>query len=169
MSCSGRCWLPPRGRSAPPVLLLCPPPPCPLPPSSSAAAEPCGGQRRQQRRRGRSLARGAPCLCRGRREGAVTLAQPLLYRVAILGAAPAGGIGSGYGGRGYRLAFPPPPRRGTGPRRRGATGRARRLAPPPAPLLTQGDIGNSCKPQSVTQRKTPIIIDESFTQGLTNS
>ncbi|XP_056191421.1 potassium/sodium hyperpolarization-activated cyclic nucleotide-gated channel 4-like isoform X2 [Falco biarmicus] len=50
---------------------------------------------------------------------------------------------SGYSGSGRRLSCRPPPpppfpaRRGTGPRRRGATGRARRLTPPSAPLLTQ--------------------------------
>lgn len=64
-------------------------------------------------------------LCRGRREGAGTAAQPLLYAVAILGAAPRGERAAGGG----RLAAPSFPLRG---------GVLVPGAEPPAPLLTQG-------------------------------
>lgn len=143
MSCSGRCWLPARGRSVPPPLLLCPPPPRPPPPSSSssAAAEPCAGHRRQQRRRGRSLTRGAPCPCRGGGRGRSPRRSRSSTVSPCWGRHQRAGWGAVTAGGGRRLGCPPPAPSGRpapGGGGGGATGRTRRLAPPPAPLLPQG-------------------------------
>lgn len=144
MSCLGRCWLPPRGRSAPPplllLLLLCPPPPPRPPPpsssSSSAAAEPCTGHRRQQRRRGRSLTRGAPCPCRGGGRGRSPRRSRSSTVSPCWGRHQRAGCGAVTAGGGHRLSFPPRAQRPTGPRRRRRNGPgpparpASRAAPP---------------------------------------